>query len=190
LSSSSSVVLHLRVVAVLDVLEQLAIVAEEAFDAALLHQAAQHAHGQVGFAHADGAGEEQALAGGIHGVSLDKLAGGQVGAAQRGVGAAEGGLIAVQGVMAVALGNVRGGQAALFAHHLLALAGARNPLARALTTRTRPTPSQIGRHSSGFKPSATGRERAGAGPVTGCGKALASLRRNSYNRKRVSALVS
>ncbi len=41
---------HLRVVAVLDVLEQLAIVAEEAFDAALLHQAAQNADGKMGFA--------------------------------------------------------------------------------------------------------------------------------------------
>jgi hypothetical protein len=57
--------------------------------------------------------------------------------------------------MAVALRNVRGGQAALFADHVLALAGAGDPLApAALTTRTRPTPSQMGQVLIRFKPSA------------------------------------
>ncbi len=78
--------------------------------------------------YADGAGEKKAFAGGVDGVGVDKLARGEVGAAERGIGAAEGGLVAVEGVMAVALGDVGGGKPALFANHLLALAGARNPL--------------------------------------------------------------
>lgn len=50
-----------------------------------------------------------------------------MGAAEGGVCAAKGGLIAVEGVMAVALGDLGGGETALFAHHLLALAWTRDP---------------------------------------------------------------
>ena len=50
-------------------------------------------------------------------------------AAQRRVGTTKGGLIAVEGVMAVALGDVRGGNAAFLAQHLLALTGAGDPQA-------------------------------------------------------------
>ena len=119
--------LHLRIVAVLDALEQLAIVAEEAANAALHHQPAQHTHRQVRFSHADGAGKEQSLARCVHRIGLDKFPGGHVRAAQRGICAVKGGREAVQGVMPVALGDVGRGQAALLAFHLLALAGARDP---------------------------------------------------------------
>ena len=77
---------HLRVVAVLDVLEQLAVVGEEPFDAALADQAAKDADGEMRFAHADGAGEEQAFAGGVYRVCLDKFAGVLVSAGDGGVG--------------------------------------------------------------------------------------------------------
>ncbi len=111
----------LRVVAVLDVLEQLAVVAEEAADAALLHEAAQDADGEMGFADADGAGEEQALAGGVDGVGLDELARGLRAEAERAVGAVVD-LVVVEGAIAVALRNVRRGEAALLA---LQFAGSR-----------------------------------------------------------------
>ena len=95
----------------------------------LLDEAAEDADGEMGFADADGAGEEQALAGGIDGIGLDKLARGEMGAAQRAIGAAKGGFVAVERVMAVALGDAGGGEAALFAVRLLALAGAGDPQA-------------------------------------------------------------
>jgi len=43
----------------------------------------------MGFAHADGAGEEQPFAGRVDRIGLDEFARGQVGAAQRSVGTAK-----------------------------------------------------------------------------------------------------
>ena len=98
----------MRVVAVLDVLEQLAVVAEEAADAALLHEAAEDADGEVGFADADGAGEEQAFAGGVDWIGFDEFARGLQAETERAVGAVVD-LVVVEGAVAIALGNARGG---------------------------------------------------------------------------------
>ncbi len=60
-------------------LEQFAVVAEEAAGTALLHEAAQDADGEMRFADADGAGEEQSFAGGVHRIGLNKFASGAEG---------------------------------------------------------------------------------------------------------------
>jgi hypothetical protein len=53
-------------------LEEVAIVAEEALGAALGDQRLQDAGGDVGFADADGAGDEQAAAFGFEGEAVDE----------------------------------------------------------------------------------------------------------------------
>lgn len=80
------------------------------------------------FANADGAGEEQALPCGVDWICFDEFAGGLQSSSQRTVGFVVD-LVVVEGAFAVALGNVRGGEAILFALHLLALAGAGDPQA-------------------------------------------------------------
>src|SRR5580704_19714587 len=80
-------------------------------------------------AYADGAGEEQAFACGVDGICIDKLARGEMSAAERLIGSAETGFVAVQRVLAVALGDVGSGEAALFAVSFLAFAGAGDPQA-------------------------------------------------------------
>jgi len=97
-------------------------VAETGWGARLL--ALQDADGQMSLAHPDRSGEKQPLAGVEH-VLLGKVARGPAGGAQQGINAVR--HIGVQGTMAVALGDVSRGDAALLALHLLALAGARNP---------------------------------------------------------------
>src|SRR5205807_2354231 len=57
----------LAVVAVLNLLEELAVVAEEAFDAALTDQPLEDAGGEVCLPYPDGADEEQAAIGGVDG---------------------------------------------------------------------------------------------------------------------------
>ena len=80
-------------------------------------------------AYADGAREEQAFAGGVDRVGFDKLARGKMCAAQRLIRAAECGFVAIERVLAIAFGDVGGGDAALFAVSFLTLAGAGDPQA-------------------------------------------------------------
>ena len=71
--------LDLSVVGVLDLLEEFAVVDEEAGGAAFGDEGLQDADGEVSFADADGAGEQEAGAAGFERVGLDEFAGGEVG---------------------------------------------------------------------------------------------------------------
>jgi len=141
--------LHLRVVAVLDALEQFAIVAEEALDAILQHQPLKHVHGQVDLAHPDRSGEKQPLAGVEH-VLLGERGRGLEGAFQRGVNTGEVRHVGVQGTMAVAFEDAGRGDAALFALHFLHSQARKPHCPSALSTRTSPTSSQIAQLSHSF----------------------------------------
>ena len=81
----------------------------------LLDQAAQDADGEMRFADADGPGEEQAFAGGIDGIGVDEFARGEM---RRGSAIGrrrEMRFVAIERVLAVALGDAGSGEAALFA---------------------------------------------------------------------------
>src|ERR1700757_4000911 len=83
----------------------------------------------MGLADADGAGEEQAFAGGVDRVGFDELARREMSTAKGLIGAAEGCFVAIKRVLPIAFGDAGGGEAALFAISFLALAGARYPQA-------------------------------------------------------------
>ncbi len=78
-------------------------------------------------ADADRTGEEQTFAGGVDGIGLDEFARGEMSPAQRLIGAVKGGFVAIERVLAIALGDAGRGEAALFAIGFLALAGAGDP---------------------------------------------------------------
>src|ERR1700691_2925877 len=87
--------------------------------------------------------------------------------------------------MAVTLGNMRAGQAALFAHHLLALAGAGNPLAGFVDHAYQPDSiadcADTHLQSSVAQPAGS---RCGAGLARYCGKAVLARGEIAYNRSR------
>src|SRR5271165_4663252 len=63
---------HLRIVRVLDLLEQLAVVTEEPADAFLDDQRLQDADGEMGFAYSDRSGKQQAMPLSGRRISVDK----------------------------------------------------------------------------------------------------------------------
>ena len=83
------------------------------------------------FAHAHGAGEKQAFAGGAGRIFVDEAPRGEQPLGERGVGSVVD-LEGVQRAIAVARGNLRRGEPAALALRLLAAARARNPLALAV----------------------------------------------------------
>jgi|GEM_PF-3728972 len=85
---------------VLHLFEQLAIVEEEPLRAALDH-GLQDADGEMRFAYADVAGEQDADAVGVKRISLHKLFRGQMRVRERGRGRAELGLKAIKGAVLV-----------------------------------------------------------------------------------------
>src|SRR5580700_2586737 len=65
----------------------------------------QDADGEMGFAHADGAGEEQATSGGGGGIAVNEAARHEVGSGERAIRAGETGFVAVQRAVLVARGD-------------------------------------------------------------------------------------
>ncbi len=99
---------HRRIERVLDVLEQLAVVVEEAADAFIAHQQLEHADGKMRLPHANVAHEEQT--GFVDRILLDEPARIEQGSSQR--RAAAGGIEVLEFAMLVARGDVRGGKQA------------------------------------------------------------------------------
>jgi hypothetical protein len=124
--------LNLGVIAVLNALEEFAVIAEEAADAALQDKSLKYTDREVCLAEARGSDKEETVAHSVGWIGLDEFAGDEVRLSERGVCAAKGGLVGVEGTVPVTLGSVGGGETALFALHLLALAGTRDPLALAV----------------------------------------------------------
>ncbi len=102
----------LAVIAVLHLLEEVAVVVEEAGCAALCDEGLEDADGEVGLADADGAGDQQAGAGGLEGIAVDELAGAEVRGGKAAVGGWELGLVVIERAMLVAAGDVGLGDAA------------------------------------------------------------------------------
>src|SRR5258708_28890298 len=98
---------NLRVVAVLDLLQQVAIVVEQPGGSALGDQRLQDPHGQVGFADADRAGEQQAGSRRLQRIAFDKLPCPKVSRAKRPVRGGEDCLVVFQRAVLVSFGNVR-----------------------------------------------------------------------------------
>jgi hypothetical protein len=96
---------HLGVVGVLDFLEQLAVVAEEALHSFFDDQRLEDAHCQMSLADADGAGEQQAVTFRCGRVAVDEAACHEMRRRQRTVGAGEAGFVAFQGAVLVAAGD-------------------------------------------------------------------------------------
>ena len=96
---------NLRVVGVLDFLQELAVVAKEAVDPFFDDEGVEDADGEVGFTDADGPGEQEAAAAGGDWIAVDETARHQVRRGQRAVGSGKAGFVAIEGAVLVAGGN-------------------------------------------------------------------------------------
>jgi len=144
---------HLGVVAVLNALEKLAVIAEEPANAAFADQPLEDADRKMGLADAHGAGEEEALAGSASRVLVDKAARGEQRFAKRWVGAVVD-FERIEGAITITGGNLRGRETVVFTFQLLALTGPRNPLARCINHAYEPDAFANGANCHfGFKPS-------------------------------------
>lgn len=126
----------LGVVGVLDLLEKLAVVAEEAVDSFFDDESLEDADGEMSFADADGACEQEAATGGGYGIAIDEAAGHEVGGGEGAIGAGEAGLVAVEGTVFVAGGD--GGAVEEAGDALLSLAFAGFDFAAAAGERSNP----------------------------------------------------
>src|SRR5579859_5472761 len=96
---------HLWVVGVLDLLEQFAVVAEEAAYTFFENEGVQNADGQVSCADADGARNQQAASFGRDRIAIHELARDERGRGQRSISFPETGIVAIERTMLIARGN-------------------------------------------------------------------------------------
>jgi hypothetical protein len=92
-------------VGVLDLLEEIAVVVEEAFGAAVGDEGLEDADGEMGLADADVAGEEETFAVSLIGVGFDEGTGLDEGGGKGGVAAVPGGFEVIEGAVLVAAGD-------------------------------------------------------------------------------------
>src|SRR5205823_2745268 len=104
---------NLCVIAVLDLLQQVAVVIEQASSASFGHQCLQNPHCQMGFANADRTGEQKPGSGRIHRIAFDKLSRPKMCRDKHPVRGGEIGLVAFQRAVLIAPRNMRAAQHSL-----------------------------------------------------------------------------
>jgi hypothetical protein len=114
---------------VLHLLEEVAVVDEESGGSALCNVGVQDANGEVGFADAYGAGEEEAGSAGFERVAFDKFFRSEMGCAEGAVGGGEFRLVVVEEAILIAAGDVGLGEELFGATADAAVAGLHEALA-------------------------------------------------------------
>ena len=117
---------YARIVAILDLLEKVAIIAKKACCATLSDQTAKDPDGEMGFSDADAADKHQTCIGGLKGVPFDKLPCPHVCGPKSMVCTGEIGLIVFKRAVFVSLWDAAMSKRAVLASPDAALAGARD----------------------------------------------------------------